>query len=417
MKQEYSFEINNIKDLSSKEKDFRKQSLDLFLKTGFPNKKNEDWKFTDFNSILNENFDKITNDFKFDLNKKVEILKNFEHNYILLTNGVLSSSNFDYEDKNKIEIKDFKNINSDISITSNALTLLNNALSSGGYSLNVSENYKFNKPLIIYNYFSKNLKNVILNNKNYIRLNKGSELIALEYTFDDSNENFINNTLDNVSIDNEAVFKSVFIQNSRNSGYFYRYIQSFLEQNSNYQNLILTSGLKFNKMEIEVNLNKEQSNCSILSALNISSQEHQEIKTKINHHAPNCESYQKIKNVVNANGKGVYQGKIFVKDIAQKTNAYQLSKALILDEKAEFDAKPELEIYADDVKCSHGSTSGSLDPDAIHYLMTRGINLKLAKQILINGFLNDILDNISNKNIKLFAQSILERQIDGLKKH
>jgi Fe-S cluster assembly protein SufD len=89
--------------------------------------------------------------------------------------------------------------------------------------------------------------------------------------------------------------------------------------------------------------------------------EHQEIKTRINHNAPNCQSYQKIKNVLNDESKGVYQGKIFVKNIAQKTDAYQLSKALILNDAAEFDAKPELEIYADDVKCSHGSTSGSID--------------------------------------------------------
>ena len=112
---------------------------------------------------------------------------------------------------------------------------------------------------------------------------------------------------------------------------------------------------------------------------------------------------------------GVYQGKIYVKDVAQKTNAYQLSKALILNDLAEFNAKPELEIYADDVKCSHGSTSGSIDEDAIHYLMTRGIELSKAKKLLINGFLNEIFENISKKNIKTFLEKTLEEQIDGIK--
>ena len=102
--------------------------------------------------------------------------------------------------------------------------------------------------------------------------------------------------------------------------------------------------------------------------------------------APNCKSYQKIKNVLENDSVGVYQGKIFVKDIAQKTDAYQLSKALILNDQAEFNAKPELEIYADDVKCSHGSTSGSIDEEAIHYLMTRGIELIEAKKLLIKVF-------------------------------
>jgi Fe-S cluster assembly protein SufD len=413
MKQDYNFDIDKIKSLSNEERISRKKYLNIFLKNGFPNKQNEDWKFTDLNAILNKNFNEITNNFDFALNKKFKILENFDHNYILLTNGALSKSDFNYEDEDKIKIKDFKNINTITPFIANNLTLLNKALSSGGYSLEVSDNYKFKKPLIIYNYFSENLKNVILNNSNYIKLNTGSELTVVEYTIDNYKNNFIKNTLDKISLDNNAVYKNISIQNSKSSGHFYRYTQASLESNSDYQNFILTSGLKFNKSEIEVNLNKEKSNCSILSALNITENEHQEIKTRINHYAPNCESYQKIKNVVNENGKGVYQGKIFVKDVAQKTNAYQLSKALILNDKAEFDAKPELEIYADDVKCSHGSTSGSIDSDAIHYLMTRGIDAKTAKQLLINGFLNDILDNISDTNLKKFAESTLEGQING----
>ena len=413
MKQVYNFDVDKIKSLSNEEKVLRKKDLNTFLETGFPNKQNEDWKFTDLNAILNKNFDEITNSFEFDLDKKFKILKNFDHNYILLTNGVLSKSNFNYEDEVKIEIKDLKNSNTVTPVINNNLTLLNKALSFGGYSLEVFDNYKFKKPLIIYNYFSENLKNVILNNSNYIKLNKGSELTTIEYTIDNSKNNFIKNTLDKISLDDNAVYKSISIQNSKSSGHFYKYTQASLENNSDYRNFILTSGLKFNKSEIEVNLNKEKSNCSILSALHITENEHQEIKTRINHYAPHCESYQKIKNVVNANGKGVYQGKIFVKDIAQKTNAYQLSKALILDDKSEFDAKPELEIYADDVKCSHGSTSGSIDIDAIHYLMTRGIDAKTAKQLLINGFLNDILDAISDTNLKKFIESTLERQING----
>ena len=161
-------------------------------------------------------------------------------------------------------------------------------------------------------------------------------------------------------------------------------------------------------------LNKENSNCFILSGLSLRKDEHQEIKTQINHLAPNCKSYQKIKNVLEGDSKGVYQGKIFVKDIAQKTDAYQLSKALILDDQAEFNAKPELEIYADDVKCSHGSTSGSLDQDAIHYLMTRGIKQTDAKKLLINGFLNEIFENIPEEKIKLFLEKSMEKQINAI---
>ena len=115
-----------------------------------------------------------------------------------------------------------------------------------------------------------------------------------------------------------------------------------------------------------------------------------------------------------SDSNGVYQGKIFVKDIAQKTDAYQLSKALILDDKSEFNAKPELEIYADDVKCSHGSTSGSIDADAIHYLMTRGIELPAAKKLLINGFISEMFENIPEEKLKVFLEKSILEQVDGI---
>ena len=413
MKQNYDFDIEKIKNLSQEEKVSRQNNLDLFYDTGFPSKQVEDWKFTDLNLILNKNFEKISNEVHFEASKKFKAIENFEHNFIFLTNGKIISTNFDHEDKSKILIKDFnqeevKNIN-----PSNALVLLNSALSSGGFSLEITKDYKLKKPLIVYNCFSQDLKNKILNSKNFIKLNEGSELTLIDYSDNNSQNNFIKNTVDAISLDKNAVLRNVLIQSSKNNGHFYKYIKVSLESGSNYENYILSSGLKLNKIEIEINLNKDNSSCSIYSALNLLEDQHQEIKTRINHNSPNCKSYQKIKNVLNDKSKGVYQGKIFVEKIAQKTDAYQLSKALIINDDAEFDAKPELEIYADDVKCSHGSTSGSIDSDAVHYLMTRGISKKEAVKLLINGFLNEVLEKITNNELKIFLEKILERQING----
>jgi len=413
MKQSYDFNIEKLKDLSLKEKISRQKNLDLFLKSGFPSKKIEDWKFTDLNTILNKNFESISNEVNFEFNKELEIIRNFEHNYIFLTNGKIISTSFIYEEKNKILIKDFdqkETVNFD---SGNTLTLLNNALSSDGFSLEITKNYKLKKPLVVYNYFSKDLKNKILNNKNSIKLNKGSELTLIDYNDGEMQSNFIKNTMDTVYLDENAILKSILIQNIKNNGHFYKYIKGSLETSANYENYILSSGLKLNKIEIEINLNKDDSSCGIYSALNLVDDQHQEIKTRINHNSPNCKSYQKIKNVLNDKSKGVYQGKIFVEKIAQKTDAYQLSKALIVSDDAEFDAKPELEIYADDVKCSHGSTSGSIDSDAVHYLMTRGISKKEAVKLLINGFLNETLENINDSELKFFLEEVLERQING----
>jgi len=413
MKQNYDFDIEKIKNLSQEEKVSRQKNLDLFYESGFPSKQVEDWKFTDLNLILNKNFDNISNEVNFESSKEFKTIENFEHNFIFLTNGKIISTNFNHEEKSKISIKDFnqeevKNID-----PSNTLALLNSALSSGGFSLEITKNYKLKKPLIVYNCFSQDLKNKILNNKNSIKLNEGSELTLIDYSDNNTQNNFIKNIVDTISLDKNAVLKNVLIQNSKSNGHFYKYIKGSLEGGSNYENYILSSGLKLNKIEIEINLNKDNSSCSIYSALNLLEDQHQEIKTRVNHNSPNCKSYQKIKNVLNDKSKGIYQGKIFVEKIAQKTDAYQLSKALIVSDNAEFDAKPELEIYADDVKCSHGSTSGSIDSDAVHYLMTRGISKKEAVKLLINGFLNEVLEKITHNELKIFLEKILERQING----
>jgi Fe-S cluster assembly protein SufD len=413
MTQFYDFKIENIKNLSMEEKDLRKKNLDLFNHNGFPNKKEEDWKFTDLNSILGKNFNNIENNNFISEDKEINIVKEFEHNSILLVDGKLISNNFDYEDKDKISIKVY-NYKNEIKIDKqSSLTLLNNALATGGFALEISKNYKFIKPLIIYNYFSKNLKESIINNKNSIILNDNSELTVINYIDDASNDNFMTNTIDNIKIKSKASLTNIFINNSRCNGYFYRYIKNILEKESSCDNYLLSTGLKFNKLDIEINLSEENSRSSIFSALNLIGLEHQEIKTRINHNAPNCQSYQKVKNVLNDQSKGIYQGKIFVKSIAQKTDAYQLSKALILNDKSEFDAKPELEIYADDVKCSHGSTSGSIDLDSIHYLKSRGIPEQEAIKMLINGFLNEVLEKLEDVKIKKFLLKKLESQING----
>ncbi|MDC0477244.1 Fe-S cluster assembly protein SufD [Pelagibacteraceae bacterium] len=409
----YDFRIENIKDLSSEEKNLRKKNLDLFFQKGFPNKKNEDWKFTDLNAILGKNFNNIANKNLISEEKKLKRIDEFEHNFIFLVDGKLISNRFDYEDKNSIFVKDY-NYKDEIKLEKlSSLTLLNSALATGGFTLEVSKNYRFIKPLVIYNYFSKNLKESIINNKNSLILNEESELTLINYIDHDSNENFMTNTVDNIVIKKNASLKNIFINNSRCNGYFYRFIKTVLEKGSSCDNYLLSTGLKFNKLDMEIEHKEENSRSSIFSALNLLSSEHQEIKTRINHDAPNCQSYQKIKNVLNDNSKGVYQGKIFVKNIAQKTDAYQLSKALILNDNSEFDAKPELEIYADDVKCSHGSTSGSIDFDSLHYLKSRGIPKTEALKMLINGFLNEVLETLSDKKLKFFLLEKLENQING----
>ncbi len=414
MEQLFDFKLSKILNSSKKEALEREKNLKLFLKAGLPNKQSENWKFTDLNSIINKNFKNITNNQDFKLEKKIDLIDEFEHNNIVIVNGSLKSVDMKFEDKDKLKIEKFNSTDNFAYNFNNNLSFLNKALSLGGFFLEIDKNYKCKKPIVVYNYFSANLDNKIINNSNKIKVNQNSELTLIEYNVSEKSK-FLKNTFENIHVEKDATLRNFTIQKTKSNGFFYKNIYGSQGYNSSYQNFILTSGLKLNKFEIDMNLEKEKGNCFILSGLCLGNEEHQEIKTKINHLAPNCKSYQKIKNVLESNGVGVYQGKIYVKDVAQKTNAYQLSKALILNDLAEFNAKPELEIYADDVKCSHGSTSGSIDEDAIHYLMTRGIELSKAKKLLINGFLNEIFENISEKNIKTFLEKTLEEQIDGIK--
>ena len=408
-----SEEIDKIKKISKEEKDFRIKNLNLFNKIGFPNKKKEDWKFSDFKEIIYKNFKKLNVKDTSAKDQKINLLEDFDHNYLIVINGEFSSCNFQFEEKNKIKINSFHNDNFLDENRDNPLIYLNHALSNKGYFLEIEENYKLKKVLVIYNFFTEDLRENILNSKNKIKVGKNSELHTIDLVINESKFKFINNVYENIILENNAIYKNIYIQNKKSEGYFHKFSKNILQSNSKYSSFIFPSGLKFNKLDLEFNLKGEGSECNLQAASFLDKNDHQEIKTRMNHLAPNCKSYQRVKNVLNSEGKGVYQGKIFVKDVAQKTDAYQLSKAMLLSDSSEFDSKPELEIYADDVKCSHGSTSGSIDEDSIYYLMTRGLNRKESIKLLVNGFLNEVIEMIKSNSVKNFVKNKLEGQIHG----
>ena len=237
-----SREIDNIKKITTKEKKFRIKNLKFFKDIGFPNKKLEDWKFSDFKDIVDKNFDKLDiKKISSDINK-IDLLKDFDHNYIILANGNLHSSNFMHEKKNKIKINSYdKSI--DYKMSKNPLVCLNHALAENGYTIEIEKNYKFNKVLVIYNFFTKGIRNKILNNKNIIKINENAELHVIEYTINESEFKFINNTYENVILEKNSKFKNLIVQNNKSNGYFHKFMENKLSLNSDYSNLIFSSGL------------------------------------------------------------------------------------------------------------------------------------------------------------------------------
>ena len=262
-----SKEIDKIKKIGKVERDFRINNLNLFNAKGFPNKKQEDWKFSDLREIVQKNFKKLNVNKVNSKVKKINLIKDFDHNYIVVVNGELKSSNFKFEDKNRVRIKNFKNDNFLQENKDNPLIYLNHALSDKGYDVEVEDNYKFKKALIVYNLFTKDLKENILNSRNKIKIGENSELHTIDLVVNDSKYKFMNNVYENVILENNAVYKSICIQNDKSEGYFHKFSKNKLSLNSDYSNLIFSSGLKFNKLDIECDLIEENCRCNILSAL------------------------------------------------------------------------------------------------------------------------------------------------------
>jgi len=399
LKIDFNKVIESLK-LSDESINYRNKNFIQFIENGFPNKRAEDWKFSDLNQIISSNIENLRLQSNFEISKIDEtiFIDKFLHNKIVFLNGVISNVDFSHENDTKVLLTRDLNQNENFNEV-NPLVSLNNALTANYIRVTVKENYSFNKPLIIYNVTTKDLKSTALNLKTDIVLEKNSSLKVINL-FDDNSENNFINIVQNFDIAQDATLKNYKIDHKINSNIKYCYNNINLEKNSVSENFIFSTGSKFIKNEINCNLNDQYSSAFINGILNLTKSQHHEIKTNINHLAENTKSYQLIKSVLNDNAKGIYQGKIYVDSKAQKTNGYQLSKALLLNENTEFDGKPELEIYADDVKCSHGATSGNLDEDAIFYLMSRGLSHQQSKELLINGFLLDAVEKITDEEIK-----------------
>ena len=406
LKVDFNKVIESLK-LSEKSINSRKKNLNQFVENCFPNKRVEDWKFSDLNQIISYNIENLRfhTDFEISEIDETTFIDKFVHNKIIFLNGVISKVDFSSEDDTKVLITRDLNQNEN-SKEVNSLVSLNNALIASYIRVTVKENYSMNKPLIIYNITTKELKSTAINLKTDIVLEKNSSLKLIDL-FDDSSENNFINIVQNFDIAQDAILKNYKIDHKKNSNIKYSYNNINLEKNSISENFIFSTGSKFIKNEINCNLNNEYSSAFINGIINLTNSQHHEIKTNINHLAENTKSYQLIKSVLNENAKGIYQGKIYVDSKAQKTNGYQLSKALLLSENTEFDGKPELEIYADDVKCSHGATSGNLDEDAIFYLMSRGLSNQQSKELLINGFLLDAVEKITDIEIKDLIKNMI----------
>jgi Fe-S cluster assembly protein SufD len=394
----------NDGDFSSSQKEIKEKNFNKFIEQGFPNKRIENWKFSDLNQIISTNFKNL------DFSKKdnqssidVDFINEFEHNKIIFVNGNISKIDFSYENEDKISLE--QDLELDKELNANVLLNLNTAFLSSCIKITVNKGYQFQKPLILYNYLTSDLESHGLNMRLDINLEDDSSIDVINISNKNAKNNFLN-FRQKINIGKNSVLKNYSLDINPTSNIKYSFKDINLNKNSHLEYFVFSKGSKFAKHDINCSLNNNYGSVTLNGIIDLDNKKHHEIKTVINHNEENCKSYQLIKSVLNENSKGVYQGKIYVNSKAQKTDGYQLSRALLLNENVEFNAKPELEIYADDVKCSHGSTSGNIDENSIFYLMSRGLSHAQSKKLLTNGFLNEVVEKITNEDVKSLVKKL-----------
>ncbi len=395
-------------NFSNQEIELKKEALDNFLKNGFPSRKLENWKFSDINQIIKKNIGELSFYNNYNIENEIDddiFIKEIEHNKIVIINGKVERLSFEYEENYKINLTTLDKFNQN-SNDDNSLLSLNNSFSNKIHNILVKKNYSLKKPLIIYQITNEKVSNTNINFQLNFELEENSSIKIINLSEDNSEKNFINN-LFNFNLGKNAILKNYKIDKKSNTNIKYDYSSITQKENSISETFIFSSGSEYIKNEVSCNLEGQYSSAFINGIHFLSKNKHHEIRTNTNHLYENTKSYQLIKSVIDDSSKSVYQGKIYVDSKAQKTDGYQLSKAILLNEQAEFNAKPELEIYADDVKCSHGSASGSLDEDSIFYLMSRGLDQKTAKELLINGFLLDVVEKITDEEIKKLIKNMI----------
>jgi len=411
MKEQLQIDFDNIiktTNFTKRDIELKQNSLNEFIKTGFPSRRQENWKFSDLNQIIKKNIGDLSFYNDYSSSNKIDtsvFVDGLEHNKIIFVNGRIEKIDFDYEKKDKVEIIDEQEIDNR-SNKFNSLINLNKAFTNRFYKILIKKDYELIKPLIIYHITNNKIKSKNINLCLNFQLEENSSLRLIDLFNDTSEKNF-SNIFYNFDLKQDSVLKNYKIDKIKNKNVKYSFNNIEQATNSVSETFILSSGSQFFKNEINCNLKGKYSSAFINGIFSLSDNRHHEIRTTVNHLTENTKSYQLIKSVLDDSSKAAYQGKIYVNSEAQKTDGYQLSKAILLDKASEFNAKPELEIYADDVKCSHGSASGSLNEDSIFYLMSRGLNYQQSRELLINGFLLDVIEKITDSEIKNLIKNII----------
>ena len=402
----------------------RQQALERFDKLGFPTIRHEEWKYSNVKNLVNQafEFNAVTNFSAKDLEEMS--IPNLEGNILYFINGIYNTElstivspdselqilTFAEAAKTQSElVEQYFNKYSDYQ--DNAFTALNTAFAQNGVFVHVPDNKVVAQPVILRFISDARTLNVASQPRNLIVVGKCSEVqIAEAYRSFGDNASFTNAVTEFI-VGEESNVHYYKIQNESDKSYHIGTTSVLQAGKSVFTANTVTANGGFVRNNLNIKIDGEYAEANMFGLYIPNGKQHIDNHTAVDHAKPNSNSNELYKGILKGKSTGVFNGKIFVRQDAQKTNAFQSCKNVLLSEDASMNTKPQLEIWADDVKCSHGTTTGQLNDDALFYMQARGISKDSARALLTLAFAQDVIDKFEIVAIKEYLQALIEEKI------
>jgi|TARA_B000000475_G_scaffold180549_1_gene145300 Fe-S cluster assembly protein SufD len=404
--------------------DLRKKSFKSFINSGLPTKKWENWQFTNFSNIENQNF-RLPHSKK--ITKIPDILPGrIPNTYLaLIINGFYQAELSNLPDDVKISFDDdhFKlsseyysseNMRNDWKNSLNPFYMLNTSMMNSGITIHLKKNTILSKPIQII-YLTASNTDKIMNHPRFIfNVGDNSEMTLIEHYISSNSTSYFNNTVTNVGLGENSFLNHIRIQEEASNSHHVANTFYKLDQKST----LITNSASFGSSLYRHNINLKfcgnNSNANYSALSLIEKKQHHDQNITIEHMTDSCQSDQLFKYILSDESSGVFNGKVVVEEHTKQTNANQSNKNLVLSPTALMNANPQLEIYAEDVKCSHGSTTGQIDPEALFYLKSRGLSHQKSMELIMSGFISDVIEFIKNEDIAKYLNEVASQQLEKI---
>jgi Fe-S cluster assembly protein SufD len=407
---------------------FRADAIAKFLELGIPTKKNESYRYTNLDPFFNHDFKSYFIPEESDFIKAEEFrcdVTDLDTHGVVLLNGFYPTINEKLrtlpggiwigslnEAAKKFSDIIEKHYGKYVNGNSDGLVYLNTAMASDGVFIYVPDGVVLKKPVQIVSLVQSD-EDVFNQHRNLIIVGKNAEitLIICDHTL--SPQKFLTNAVTEIHVGENSHFDIIRVQNEHNNAAKITHTFIHQERNSNASsnNITLHGGLVRNSTHHY--LAGEGAECHSYGLYLADKFQHIDNFVNVDHAVPNCTSDQLFKGVLDDMATGAFNGRIYVHKDAQGTSAYQRNNSILLTDDAKMDTKPQLEIYADDVKCSHGATVGQLDEDALFYLQSRGINKREARLMLMFGFAHEVIQNIKVEALRERMDNLVMQRLKG----